>query len=157
MSAVMPPASDLGAMSDVSSRLAFFKNLQGVTTKIHATTNIDEIMLELSQEISALFNADRLTIYVLGDDKSTIVSKVKTGLNSFKDLKLPIAEHSMAGYAALYGGSSGSVGAASPMPGTCRPWRCQTPSRPSTSTASAGSSFSASSRRSMAVLAVGFR
>jgi type II secretory ATPase GspE/PulE/Tfp pilus assembly ATPase PilB-like protein len=101
MSAVMPPASDLGAMSDVSSRLAFFKNLQGVTTKIHATTNIDEIMLELSQEIAALFNADRLTIYVLGDDKSTIVSKVKTGLNSFKDLRLPLTEQSVAGFVGM--------------------------------------------------------
>ncbi len=101
MSAVLPPASDLGAMSDVSSRLAFFKNLQGVTTKIHATTNIDEIMLELSQEISALFNADRLTIYVLGDDRSTIVSKVKTGLNSFKDLRLPLTEQSIAGFVGM--------------------------------------------------------
>src|SRR5438270_11157121 len=32
---------------------------------------------------------------------SDLVSKVKTGLNSFKDLKLPIAEHSIAGYVAL--------------------------------------------------------
>ncbi len=101
MSAVVPPASDLGAMSDVSSRLAFFKNLQGVTTKIHATTNIDEIMLELSQEISALFNADRLTIYVMGEDRSTIVSKVKTGLNSFKDLRLPLTEQSIAGFVGM--------------------------------------------------------
>src|SRR6202007_3354012 len=48
-----------------------------------------------------MFNADRLTIYAVGEDKQAIVSKVKTGLNSFKDLKLPIAEHSIAGYAAL--------------------------------------------------------
>ena len=37
----------------------------------------------------------------MGEDKSSLVSKVKTGLNSFKDLKLPIAEQSIAGYAAL--------------------------------------------------------
>jgi hypothetical protein len=37
----------------------------------------------------------------MGEDKQSIVSKVKTGLNSFKDLKLPIAEHSIAGYVAL--------------------------------------------------------
>ena len=53
MSAVLPPASDLGAMSDVSSRLAFFKNLQGVTTKIHATTNIDVIRQFLNATIDA--------------------------------------------------------------------------------------------------------
>ncbi|OGT04917.1 MAG: secretion system protein E, partial [Gallionellales bacterium RBG_16_57_15] len=31
-----------------------------------------------------------------------LISKVKTGLNSFKDLKLPIAEQSVAGYAAMH-------------------------------------------------------
>jgi type II secretory ATPase GspE/PulE/Tfp pilus assembly ATPase PilB-like protein len=85
----------------VNARLAFQKQLQAVTNKIHATNNIDEIMLEVSTEICVLFNADRLTIYSVSDDKQAIVSKVKTGLNSFKDLKLPIAEHSLAGYAAL--------------------------------------------------------
>jgi type II secretory ATPase GspE/PulE/Tfp pilus assembly ATPase PilB-like protein len=58
-------------------------------------------MLEVSADICTLFNADRLTIYTVGEDKQTIVSKVKTGLNSFKDLKLPIAEHSIAGYVGL--------------------------------------------------------
>ncbi|MBI5791205.1 MAG: Flp pilus assembly complex ATPase component TadA [Rhodocyclales bacterium] len=87
--------------SDVDTRLAFFTNLQVVTNKIHATANIDEIMLELSGEICSLFNADRLTIYTVGDDKASIVSKVKTGLNSFKDLRLPIADQSIAGHVAL--------------------------------------------------------
>jgi type II secretory ATPase GspE/PulE/Tfp pilus assembly ATPase PilB-like protein len=90
-----------GAQSDVAARLAFQKQLQAVTNKIHATNNIDEIMLEVSADVCALFNADRLTIYSMGEDKQSIVSKVKTGLNSFKDLKLPIAEHSIAGYCAL--------------------------------------------------------
>src|SRR3982074_1035291 len=98
MSAVL---SSHAAQSDFSARLAFQKQLQAVTNKIHATNNIDEIMLEVSADICALFNADRLTIYSVGDDKQSIVSKVKTGLNSFKDLKLPIAEHSIAGYVGL--------------------------------------------------------
>ena len=86
--------------ADVGSRLAFFKALQVVTNKIHATSNVDEIMLELSQDICELFNADRLTIYALSEDKNSIVSKVKTGLHSFKDLRLPISDHSIAGFAA---------------------------------------------------------
>jgi type II secretory ATPase GspE/PulE/Tfp pilus assembly ATPase PilB-like protein len=101
MSAVLGTPQDAGGLSDVGSRLAFFKNLQTVTNKIHATANIDEIMLELSQDICTLFNADRLTIYVVSEDKSSIVSKVKTGLNSFKDLRLPIADQSIAGFVAL--------------------------------------------------------
>ncbi len=101
MSAVQISAQDSVSVSDVGSRLEFFKHLQTVTNKIHATSNIDEIMLELSQEICSLFNADRLTIYAVSEDKASIVSKVKTGLNSFKDLKLPIADQSIAGYVAL--------------------------------------------------------
>ncbi len=91
-----------GKVNDMGLRLEFTKNLNQVTNKIHATSNIDEIMLDVSKDICALFNADRLTIYVVGDDKASLISKVKTGLNSFKDLKLPIAEQSIAGYAAFH-------------------------------------------------------
>ena len=99
MSAVLSHTA--APQADVNIRLAFQKQLQAVTNKIHATSNIDEIMLEVSADVCALFNADRLTIYSLADDKQAIVSKVKTGLNSFKDLKLPVAEHSIAGFVAL--------------------------------------------------------
>jgi type II secretory ATPase GspE/PulE/Tfp pilus assembly ATPase PilB-like protein len=107
MSAILSPASvnqgstDAVNAGELGNRLTFFKNLQAVTNKIHATSNIDEIMLELSQDICALFNADRLTVYAISEDKTSIVSKVKTGLNSFKDLKLPIADQSIAGNVAL--------------------------------------------------------
>ncbi|MDE2600517.1 MAG: GspE/PulE family protein [Rhodocyclaceae bacterium] len=94
-------SKESGGLADIGGRLAFFKNLQTVTNKIHATADVDEIMLELSQEICTLFNADRLTIYSLDDDKTAIVSKFKTGLNSFKDLRLPITEHSVAGHVAV--------------------------------------------------------
>src|SRR5215813_9886412 len=81
-------------------KLGFQQKLQGVTNKIHATKNLDEIILELSQDLCNLFNADRLTIYLTSEDKGSIVSKVKTGLNSFKDIKLPINEQSIAGFVA---------------------------------------------------------
>jgi len=85
----------------VNSRLAFQKSLQAVTNRVHATNNVDEIMLEVSSDICSLFNADRLTIYITAEDKASIISKVKTGLNSFRDLKLPLAEHSIAGYVGM--------------------------------------------------------
>ena len=72
-------------MSDVAGRLLFLKDLQKVTNKIHATSNIDEIMLELSQDICNLFDADRLTIYAVAEDGQSIVqygdsSKADKGL-----------------------------------------------------------------------------
>ncbi|MCW5603620.1 MAG: Flp pilus assembly complex ATPase component TadA [Burkholderiales bacterium] len=90
------------AQDSLAEKLNFQQKLQAVTNKIHATTNIDEIILELSQELCNLFNADRLTIYLTSEDKGSIVSKVKTGLNSFKDIKLPINEQSIAGFVAVH-------------------------------------------------------
>ncbi len=86
----------------VSSKLQFTKNLNDVINKVHAASNIDEIMLDVSKDICTAFNADRLTIYVVAEDKTSLISKVKTGLNSFKDLKLPIAEQSVAGYVGVH-------------------------------------------------------
>ncbi|NCS60781.1 MAG: secretion system protein E [Comamonadaceae bacterium CG_4_9_14_0_8_um_filter_57_21] len=78
----------------------FYKQLQHVTARIHETDNIEQIMLETSPEICKLFNADRLTLYVVNEDQTSIVSKIKTGLNSSRDLKLPITPQSIAGYVA---------------------------------------------------------
>lgn len=87
--------------SDAEQRLRFFKQLQGLANKIHATHDVDEIMLDLSDELCRLFQGDRLTIYALAGDGASMVSKVKTGLASFKQLKLPVSAQSIAGYAAL--------------------------------------------------------
>jgi len=79
----------------------FFRALQSVTTRLHDTENLDQLMVEASPDICQLLNADRFTLYVVNDDKTAIVSRVKTGLNTSKDLKLPISEQSIAGYVAL--------------------------------------------------------
>ena len=102
MSAVLEPKTSGAAnVADMSSKLAFSKKLQAVTNRIHSTTNIDEIMLDVTRDICQLFDADRLTIYTMSEDAQSIISKVKSGLNSFKDIKLPLSENSVAGCAAL--------------------------------------------------------
>ncbi|HWP12901.1 MAG TPA: ATPase, T2SS/T4P/T4SS family, partial [Ramlibacter sp.] len=84
----------------VSFEALFYRQLQQVSSRIHDTENIDQIMLEASQDICRLLNADRLTLYAVNEDCTAIVSKVKTGLNTSRDLKLPISAQSLAGYAA---------------------------------------------------------
>src|SRR5256885_1371618 len=56
----------------------------------------------LGRHICSLFGADRLTIYVACDSGKSIVTKVKTGLNSYKDFKLPVTDQSVAGYVAFH-------------------------------------------------------
>lgn len=99
--AISTPIERRRGAGDVAQQLEFTKKLSLVINKIHGTSNVDEIMLDVSNDICSLVHADRLTIYVVGDDKASLVSKVKTGLTSFKDLRLPIAEQSIAGYVAL--------------------------------------------------------
>ncbi len=89
------------AQENLAEKLNFQQKLQAVANKIHATKVLDEIILELSQDLCSLFSSDRLTIYLVSEDKTSIVSKVKTGLNSFKDIKLPINEQSIAGFVAV--------------------------------------------------------
>jgi len=98
---VIAPEKEASSLAEMGNKLAFTKKLQAVTNKIHATRNIDEIILEVSQDIRALFEAERLTLYVTSEDGKSIVSKVKTGLNEFKELKLPINPQSIAGYVAF--------------------------------------------------------
>jgi type II secretory ATPase GspE/PulE/Tfp pilus assembly ATPase PilB-like protein len=87
--------------SEVVARLAFFKSLQVVTTRIHATQNIDEIINELSGDLCTLFGAERLTIYTVDETRKFINAKVKTGLHAVSTLRLPVASNSIAGFSAL--------------------------------------------------------
>ncbi len=95
------PANSAPNISELSGQLVFSRKLQAVTNKIHATQNIDEIMLQLSSDICSLFEADRLTLYSVSADKTSISTRIKTGLGAFKDFKLPISSQSVAGYVAL--------------------------------------------------------
>ena len=92
------PASD---KRDKTFEALFVRQLKQVVLRIHETENVEQIMLEVSPEICKLFNADRLTLYAISEDDTSIVSTIKTGLNSSRELKLPISPQSIAGYVAF--------------------------------------------------------
>jgi len=93
------PARPLNVNSEAD---VFRRTSRPSPTRSTPTSNVDESCWKSSADICTLFNADRLDdLLPWASDKQTIVSKVKTGLNSFKDLKLPIAEHSIGGYVGL--------------------------------------------------------
>ncbi|SFU57691.1 Type II secretory pathway ATPase GspE/PulE or T4P pilus assembly pathway ATPase PilB [Nitrosomonas eutropha] len=92
--------SDIVSTAGIS--LDSIDRLRSVIDRIHAAGNIDEIMFEVSRDICEVFNADRLTIYTVSGDRASLVSRIKTGLDSCQDLKLPINEQSVAGFVALH-------------------------------------------------------
>ena len=90
-------------VSAVTRRLAFFKGLQTLTNRIHASRNVDELLLELAPEFCALFEAERFSIYTVDESGHSIITRVKTGLSGVQSIRLPIAENSIAGFVALSG------------------------------------------------------
>ncbi len=100
-SATLDAPETSAAKPDMTFEALFYRQLQQVTARIHETENLEQIMLEASEDICKLFNADRLTLYAVNEDRSAIVSKVKTGLKSNRELKLPITPQSIAGYVAF--------------------------------------------------------
>jgi len=86
---------------DAALQPGLLQALKGLLDLIRTTSSIDEIMPEISRGVCALFGADRFTLYVVDEDHSSLISKVKVGANAFKDLKLPISEQSVAGFVAL--------------------------------------------------------
>ncbi len=97
----IPEIRDASNSRGLAFEALFFRQLQQVTTRIHETDNLDQLMLEVSNDICTLFNADRMTLYAVNEDRTAIISKIKTGLNTSRDLKLPISAQSLAGYAAF--------------------------------------------------------
>jgi type II secretory ATPase GspE/PulE/Tfp pilus assembly ATPase PilB-like protein len=94
-----------GAVATVGGfpeQAAYQQKLQAVVKRIYAATSVEDVSGELTEVLCDAFDADRITIYVTNDEKTSIVSKVKTGLTSFKDIKLPINEQSVAGYVAVH-------------------------------------------------------
>ncbi|GIZ50169.1 GAF domain-containing protein [Noviherbaspirillum aridicola] len=82
-------------------RSAFFQRLAEVVERIGAASDVDEIMLEVSRDICAVCGCDRLTLYAVGPSRMTIVSKIKTGMDSYRDFELPIGTSSIAGHVAM--------------------------------------------------------
>ncbi len=89
------------AQRDATFAALFYRELQHVTARIHETDNLDQLMVDVSQDICRVLNADRITLYALSDDQTAIVSKVKSGLNASKELRLPVSSQSIAGFVAM--------------------------------------------------------
>lgn len=94
------PPTDQTRIDALEERLDFAKRLQALTNRIHATENVWQIMLDLSEEICDLFQCERLTLYVVNKERKVLVSKIKTGINTDKELVLPINRQSVAGFVA---------------------------------------------------------
>ena len=86
-------------LSDDQKKLIYYKALNDIGNQIHAAKNIDEILISLKDNVLSLFEADRITIYVVDVKKREIYSRFKGGGDTV-EIRVPINNKSLSGYTA---------------------------------------------------------
>lgn len=76
------------------------KNLQEICNKIYAAPNLDGILVDLKDEITGLFECDRLTVYVVDGKKRELVSRFKSG-DEVAEIRIPVSNSSISGCSAF--------------------------------------------------------
>lgn len=93
-----PQTNHLPAMADQSH---FPQRLEAIINKIQAVSSLDEIFVEVSKALRALFNADRLTVYTLSEDGSYLLSRVNLGNGCLQNLRLTLDENDIIAFVSL--------------------------------------------------------
>jgi type II secretory ATPase GspE/PulE/Tfp pilus assembly ATPase PilB-like protein len=93
------PGPENGA-AHLKSEVEYRTRLQEIGNKINAARDLDEILIDLKDEITALFSAERMTVYVIDGVKRELVSRFKSG-EEISEIRIPVTKDSLAGYSAL--------------------------------------------------------
>ncbi len=86
-------------INDQKHKLSYYKALNDIGNQIHSAKDINEILINLKDQILSLFDADRITIYVVDGKRKEIYSRFKAGPTP-EEIRVPISNTSIAGYTA---------------------------------------------------------
>ena len=86
----------------LEEQLEYHKKLNNIANKIHSASDTNDILLNLQSEILGLFQAYRITVYVVDGIKREIVSRFKSG-DEVNEIRVPINPASVSGYCAASG------------------------------------------------------
>jgi len=87
------------AHDESRGKLSYYKALNDIGNQIHSAGDMNEILINLRDQILSLFDADRITIYVVDSKTKEIYQRFRTG-DMPKEIRLPINHKSISGYTA---------------------------------------------------------
>lgn len=87
-------------LQNLQAEVGYCRKLHEIGNRIHAASNLDEIIIHLKDEITRLFDAERITIYVVDKSKQELVSRYKSG-HEISEIRIPISPDSIAGFSAF--------------------------------------------------------
>ncbi|WP_435548725.1 GspE/PulE family protein [Desulfobacterium sp. N47] len=88
------------SVQDLRTEVESRTKLQDICNKIYAASNLDEILVNLKNEITALFEAERITVFVVDGKTRELVSRFKSG-SEVAEIRIPVSIDSLAGYSAI--------------------------------------------------------
>ncbi len=88
---------DNNESNEHKEKLTYYKALNDIANQIHSAKDINEILINLKDQILSLFDADRITIYVVDGKKKEVYSRFKAG-DIPEEIRVPINNKSIAGY-----------------------------------------------------------
>ena len=93
-------SSAKSGVDDLRSEAEYRTILQKIGNQINVARDLDDIFIDLNQDVTDLFSAERMTIFVVDGVKRELVSRYKTG-EELAEIRIPVNKDSLAGYAAL--------------------------------------------------------
>ena len=88
------------SVQNLKSEVEYRTKLQSICNKIYAATDLDEILINLKEEITSLFKAERITVFVVDGKKRELFSRFKSG-TEVEEIRIRAATGSIAGCCAI--------------------------------------------------------
>ncbi len=89
----------LARLDELSAKLETERRIREVTDHIH-TASLDEIIISVREDVQRLVGCERVTIFAKDPQREELISKSMDG-DEVKEIRLPVASNSVAGYTAL--------------------------------------------------------
>lgn len=101
---IMNIAAEPSIMKDkqiehLKSEVSYRIRLQEICNKINSAEHLDEIFINLIEDITSLFHAERMTLFVVDTKRRQLVSRFKSE-NDISEIRVPILKDSIAGFCA---------------------------------------------------------
>jgi type II secretory ATPase GspE/PulE/Tfp pilus assembly ATPase PilB-like protein len=87
-------------VQNLKTEVEYRTKLQAIGNRLNAATNLDEILIDLHHDVTSLFEAERMTVYVVDGVKRELVSRFKSG-SEISEIRIPVSKSSVAGYCAF--------------------------------------------------------